>query len=515
MGSPRLKYTTWTYKAKVEFSRNNKAYWEEGHLLRWDVKSNKWFRHGEQWVKLVTNYSAEKHLGPRVLKLESEFSISNSPSMRLIYGVTRNPITKEYAVIENLMDQCPSCGQKWMSPRWCRGCNSELFKSERSNWTSGNSEIDDFIYEAQTTAEFPEQVLEWLPETQFTEFKLIGKGGFGRVFKAYWEKGRICKWDFITNKWERSDPMWVALKSVEKGGECISEFLEEVKAMYQCLKINLGSLDCYGITRNPATQDYLIVMRFVEYGDLRAYLSSTFATSSWKDRLDRLWSLSIDLRSLHRSGLVHRDLHGGNVLFGNNRRSFIADLGLTCKDGQTETGDIKGVLPYVAPEILHRKPHTKSSDIYSFSIIMWEFTSSRPPFFEMMYDYVLAHKICGGLRPPIIKGTPECYAQLMKQCWDADPTKRPTAQILTEALEKWAIILSKEKSNDDDDDEVNIRNQFKLAELERQKNPFPVVPFSEINTRPLTSRLLPTINLHTITEGYQTIQYDLEISDDL
>ncbi|CAG8712805.1 6685_t:CDS:2 [Funneliformis caledonium] len=413
-------FSNWTSEnAEIdEFIRNSQinairheSYWEEGHLLRWDLKANKWVRNGGQWVKLVTNYSAEKHLCPRILKLESEFSKSNPPLKRLIYGITRNPETKEYAVIESLMDQCPSCGQEWMSPRWCRGCNTDLFKSERSNWTSGNSEIDAFIYEAQTTAEFPEQILEWIPETQFTEFKLIGKGGFGRVFKAYWEKGRICKWNSIMNKWERSEPMWVALKSIEKGDE---SFIDEVKAMYQCLKINLGSLDCYGITRDPVTQDYLIVMRFVEYGDLRAYLSSTFATSSWKDRLDRLWSLSIDLRSLHRSGLVHRDLHGGNVLFGNNRRNFIADLGLTCKDGQTETGDIKG-----------------------------------------------------------------------------------------------------EKSNDDDDDEINIRNQFKLAELERQKNPFPVVPFSESNSNPLTSRLLPTITLQTNTGGYQTIQYDLEISDDL
>ncbi|CAG8622901.1 15603_t:CDS:2, partial [Funneliformis mosseae] len=131
-----VDYSKFTLLQKVEFSRNNKAYWEEGHLLRWDVKASEWFRHGGQWVKLVTNYSAEKHLGPRVLKLESEFSKSNPPSKRLIYGITRNPVTKEYAVIENLMDRCLSCGQEWMSPRWCRGCNTSLFKSERSNWTS-------------------------------------------------------------------------------------------------------------------------------------------------------------------------------------------------------------------------------------------------------------------------------------------------------------------------------------------------------------------------------------------
>jgi serine/threonine protein kinase len=196
--------------------------------------------------------------------------------------------------------------------------------------------------------------------------------------------------------------------------------------MHQCRKVNLGSLDCYGVTQHPDTKQYLMVIRFVELGDLRSYLSNS-ATNSWKDLLDRLWSLTIDLRSLHRSGLVHRDLHSGNVLFGNNRRNFVADLGLACKDGQNITGDIKGVLPYVAPEILLRQPHTKASDIYSFGIIMWEVTSSQPPFYETdetAYDFNLALSICDGKRPQVIKGTPACYVELMKKCRDPDPSKR-------------------------------------------------------------------------------------------
>ncbi|PKY29534.1 hypothetical protein RhiirB3_418089, partial [Rhizophagus irregularis] len=67
--------------------------------------------------------------------------------------------------------------------------------------------------------------------------------------------------------------MWVALKSVEKGEEGVKEFLEEIKAMHQCRKVNLGSLDCYGVTQHPDTKQYLMVIRFVELGDLRNYLS--------------------------------------------------------------------------------------------------------------------------------------------------------------------------------------------------------------------------------------------------
>ncbi|CAB4445592.1 unnamed protein product [Rhizophagus irregularis] len=223
----------------------------------------------------VGNFCGEKYY------TEYEASKSN-PSKRLVYGMTRNPLTNDYAVIERLVDRYPDCHKEWMSLRWCRDCNPKHFESERHKWTSGNSEIDDFILETQITAEFSDQALEWIPETQLTEFKLIEKG------------------------------------------EGVKEFLEEIKAMHQCRKVNL----------------------------------------------DRLWSLTIDFRSLHRSGLIHRDLHSGNVLFGDNRRNFVADLGLACKDGQNITGEIKGVLPYVAPEIHCRQPHTKASDIYSFVFVM-------------------------------------------------------------------------------------------------------------------------------------------------
>lgn len=98
--------------------------------------------------------------------------------------MTRNPLTRY-----------PDCHKEWMSLRWCRGCNPKHFESERHKWTSGNSEIDDFILETQITAEFSDQALEWIPETQLTEFKLIGKGGFGK-------EGRAYKWDSIANKWK-------------------------------------------------------------------------------------------------------------------------------------------------------------------------------------------------------------------------------------------------------------------------------------------------------------------------
>ncbi|CAG8604134.1 35017_t:CDS:2, partial [Racocetra persica] len=43
-------------------------------------------------------------------------------------------------------------------------------------------------------------------------------------------------------------------------------------------------------------------------------------------------------------------------------------------------------------------------------------------------DIFLAREICNGMRPPMIKGIPYGYQEIMRRCWDADPLKRPNAQ---------------------------------------------------------------------------------------
>jgi serine/threonine protein kinase len=91
----------------------------------------------------------------------------------------------------------------------------------------------------------------------------------------------------------------------------------------------------------------------------------------------------------------------------------------------------------MAPEVLRGKLYTKTADIYSFGIIMWEFTSGIPAFNNRPHDFNLSLDICKGLRPKIIEGTLPVYARLMKRCWDSDPNNRPTAYELLEILSCW------------------------------------------------------------------------------
>ncbi|RIA94435.1 hypothetical protein C1645_818062 [Glomus cerebriforme] len=71
-----------------------------------------------------------------------------------------------------------------------------------------------------------------------------------------------------------------------------------------------------------------------------------------------------------------------------------------------------GVLPYITPEVIRHKPYNSASDIYSFAIIMCEFTSGFPPFNNRAHDHQLCLSICKGERPKIIENTPKCYIEL-------------------------------------------------------------------------------------------------------
>ncbi|GBC07280.1 hypothetical protein RclHR1_07360003 [Rhizophagus clarus] len=200
-------------------------------------------------------------------------------------------------------------------------------------------------------------------------------------------------------------------------------------------------------------------MSYAKKGNLRKCLSDIIKLK-WQDKLQLLKKLILGLKVIHESGLIHGDLHDGNILMSDNHNElFIIDLGL-CKpisDLQTtdkKDNEIYGIIPYMAPEVLRRKPYTPASDIYSFSIIMWEFTSGISPFNDRAHDHQLIYDICKSERPEIKKNTPKCYVDLMKRCWDSNPSNRPTITELEHKISVWVRCVSKFY-------EVNIDGNYK------------------------------------------------------
>ena len=108
----------------------------------------------------------------------------------------------------------------------------------------------------------------------------------------------------------------------------------------------------------------------------------------------------------------------------------------------SNSSNVCGVLPYIAPEVLDGKPYSFVSDIYSFGIIMIEMSTGKLPYGSVPHDEKLALAVCNGLRPRVAKGTPQCYIDLVNQCLDANPEKRPSP------YELWDIIIDWKRNHD-------------------------------------------------------------------
>src|SRR5689334_22318271 len=146
------------------------------------------------------------------------------------------------------------------------------------------------------------------------------------------------------------------------------------------------------------------------------------------DKLRRLRDIADYLDTIHRMGLVHCDLHGGNIVLDDNNTPFICDLGLSqTVNSRQQNSTIRGVLPFIAPEVFHTCKFTRKSDVYSFGIIMHLIATGEPPFRDRQFDRDLVCNIIGGLRPSMPDSAPEEYKKLAERCCDADPDKRPDA----------------------------------------------------------------------------------------
>jgi serine/threonine protein kinase len=203
-------------------------------------------------------------------------------------------------------------------------------------------------------------------------------------------------------------------------------------------------LQFYGITKDPETEEFMMIMQFAVGGSVRNILSCDFNNTLWSRKLGYLYNSALDLKSLHMLGYIHKDFHSGNIL--NDNDSFISDFGLSGPSNEQKSDNkIYGVLPYIAPEVLNGGPYTLSSDIYSFGVVMAELSSGRPPFHKRKHDTSLALEICNGLRPEFGKGTPEIYKKLAHRCMNANPNQRPIANELCEILRCWYLYEDNEK----------------------------------------------------------------------
>ncbi|CAH1759767.1 9781_t:CDS:2 [Entrophospora sp. SA101] len=221
---------------------------------------------------------------------------------------------------------------------------------EFGNWTSGNDKLDNFIQ--QTQLENPDQDyhLKWIPFENFSEVKFLEKGGFSTVFSAIWLDKTDQVWCEYKKKFIEK-PLVVALKSLKNSQDLSEDFLDEIKR-HGSLKLDgcRYLVHCHGITKNPETNEFMMVMNFADEGNLRNYIRRNMGTLKWKDVVEILSNIAMGLLDIHKNATFHKNLHCGNIL----KYSIfnIADFGLSGPSGTSNPKGVYGSLPLVAPEVL-------------------------------------------------------------------------------------------------------------------------------------------------------------------
>lgn len=183
--------------------------------------------------------------------------------------------------------------------------------------------------------------------------------------------------------------------------------------------------------------------------DLRHFIQNDRPpTLTWKKLNSLFLDISTALNQIHKEGLVHKDLHSGNVLQRPDSVWVIGDLGLCGPPKKLET-HLYGCIPYIAPEVLSSSDtflYTPASDVYSFGMLMCEAVVGQISFGKVYHDpEKLAIDICNGRRPKVPANLPNDFTLLMKQCLKANPSERPTTTALYNFF--WKKCISSENED--------------------------------------------------------------------
>ncbi|GES79167.1 kinase-like domain-containing protein [Rhizophagus clarus] len=125
---------------------------------------------------------------------------------------------------------CENCNQKCLATLYCEYCVQNYLKANFSNWSSGNSEIDDLIRKCQSETLRPNVIIEWIPYDNLKNIKYLTRGGFSKIYTANWVGGQYEKWDSKEQQLIRFGTHHVILKELENVANASQRWFEEAES---------------------------------------------------------------------------------------------------------------------------------------------------------------------------------------------------------------------------------------------------------------------------------------------
>eukprot|EP00074_Homo_sapiens_P080358 XP_011542750.1 fibroblast growth factor receptor 1 isoform X13 [Homo sapiens] len=299
--------------------------------------------------------------------------------------------------------------------------------------------------------ELPEDPRWELPRDRLVLGKPLGEGCFGQVVLA--EAIGLDK-----DKPNRVTKVAVKMLKSDATEKDLSDLISEMEMMKMIGK-HKNIINLLG----ACTQDgpLYVIVEYASKGNLREYLQARRPPGleycynpshnpeeqlSSKDLVSCAYQVARGMEYLASKKCIHRDLAARNVLVTEDNVMKIADFGLARDihhiDYYKKTTNGRLPVKWMAPEALFDRIYTHQSDVWSFGVLLWEiFTLGGSPYPGVPVEELFKLLKEGHRMDKPSNCTNELY-MMMRDCWHAVPSQRPTFKQLVEDLDRIVALTS-------------------------------------------------------------------------